>query len=119
MRIAVPTKANQVDDHFGHCEYFTIFELNENKEVIGRERLESSSECGCQSNLAELLAERKVDVMLAAGIGDGAIRKLNAQAIEVIPGFHGPVDEVVQNYLTNAIRPAFRICTDHHSCSGH
>jgi len=32
MKIAVPTKNEMVDSHFGHCEYYTIFTIdNETK----------------------------------------------------------------------------------------
>ncbi len=25
MKIALPSRGNQIDNHFGHCEYFTVF----------------------------------------------------------------------------------------------
>jgi len=31
MKIAVPvTKNNQIDDHFGHCEFYNVFTISEN-----------------------------------------------------------------------------------------
>ena len=27
MKIAVPTRDGRVDDHFGHCAYYTIFDV--------------------------------------------------------------------------------------------
>ena len=27
MKIAVPTRDGHIDDHFGHCAYYTIFEV--------------------------------------------------------------------------------------------
>lgn len=119
MKIAIPTKDNRIDDHFGHCEYFTVIELNEQKEIIGKGSLASTKECGCKSNLADDLAAANVNLMLAAGIGEGAIRKLKQQNIEVIAGFKGSVDEVLEKYLRNDFLPAFSICTDHHECSNH
>lgn len=41
MKIAIPTRNNVVDDHFGHCEYYTIFTIDENKNIIAKERHES------------------------------------------------------------------------------
>ena len=36
MKIAVPSRQNRVDEHFGHCEYFTVFTVNENnRRLIG------------------------------------------------------------------------------------
>ena len=31
MKIAVPTRDGRVDDHFGHCEYYTIFDIIDGK----------------------------------------------------------------------------------------
>ena len=34
MKVAVPTKNNVVDDHFGHCEAYAIFTVDgDNKNV--------------------------------------------------------------------------------------
>ena len=31
MKIAVPTSDGRVDDHFGHCAYYTIFDVIDGK----------------------------------------------------------------------------------------
>ena len=31
MKIAVPTRDGRVDDHFGHCSYYTIFDVIDGK----------------------------------------------------------------------------------------
>ncbi|MBP5588908.1 MAG: dinitrogenase iron-molybdenum cofactor biosynthesis protein, partial [Bacteroidales bacterium] len=34
MKIAVPTKENEmVDEHFGHCSFYTIYDI-ENKKIV-------------------------------------------------------------------------------------
>ena len=33
MKIAVPTRNNVVDDHFGHCEAYTIFTVDTNNKI--------------------------------------------------------------------------------------
>lgn len=33
MKIAVPSRDGHVDDHFGHCEYYTIFDVIDGKET--------------------------------------------------------------------------------------
>ena len=30
-KIAIPTRGNNVDEHFGHCEYYTVYSINEGK----------------------------------------------------------------------------------------
>ncbi len=32
MKIALPSYQNQVDEHFGHCEYFTVFTIDDQKQ---------------------------------------------------------------------------------------
>ena len=34
MKVAVPTRDERVDDHFGHCDHYTIFTIEDN-ELIG------------------------------------------------------------------------------------
>ena len=34
MKIALPTAGNEVDSHFGHCEYFMVFTTNDKKELL-------------------------------------------------------------------------------------
>ena len=40
MKIAVPTRDGHVDDHFGHCDHYTIYTI-ENKQILSRENLPS------------------------------------------------------------------------------
>ena len=40
MKIAVPTRDGRVDDHFGHCAYYTIFDVVDGK-VVGVSKMAS------------------------------------------------------------------------------
>ena len=35
-KIALPTRNGNIDDHFGHCAFYTIITVNDNNEVAGR-----------------------------------------------------------------------------------
>jgi len=114
MKIAVPTKEdNQIDNHFGHCEFYTIFLISENKEIIAETRLESPQGCGCKSNIASDLAELGVAIMLAGGIGEGAINKLASQNIQVVRNCKGDVHELVEAYLSGAVTDGGASCAAH------
>lgn len=39
MKIALPTKDGMIDGHFGHCEYFTVYTVEDNI-ITGEERLD-------------------------------------------------------------------------------
>lgn len=114
MKIAVPTKENnRIDDHFGHCEFYTIFSISENNEIVAETVLESPKGCGCKSNIAYDLAEMDVKVMLAGGIGEGAINKLASQNILVIRNCKGDIHELVKAYLAGNLRDGGSSCAAH------
>ena len=68
-KVAVPTRDGVVDDHFGHCAYYTVFTILANR-VTATERMASPEGCGCKSGIAPILAERGVRVMLAGKVED-------------------------------------------------
>ena len=43
--IAIPTRDGMVDDHFGHCAYYTVVTLSEQNQVVKKERLDSPESC--------------------------------------------------------------------------
>lgn len=121
MKIAVPTKENnQIDAHFGHCEFYQIFTVSEQNQVIRKERMDSPQGCGCKSNIAEVFEKEGIKFMLTGGIGDGAINKLNAHGVNVIRNCQGDVTELIQEYLVGKIADGGSNCGAHeedHVCS--
>ncbi|MEL7648846.1 MAG: NifB/NifX family molybdenum-iron cluster-binding protein [Sedimentibacter sp.] len=117
MKIALPSRRNVIDDHFGHCEYFTVFTVNENKEITGDETIASPEGCGCKSNIASILSQMGVKVMLAGNMGDGAVRVLNNSGIEVVRGCSGDVKAAAMDYLAGTIKDSGDVCHQHeHGC---
>ena len=55
--IAIPTREGMIDDHFGHCAYYTVVTLDEQNQVVKQERLDSPEGCGCKSNIASVMQE--------------------------------------------------------------
>jgi predicted Fe-Mo cluster-binding NifX family protein len=122
MKIAVPiTKDNQIDGHFGHCESYGVFTISENNEISAMKNIESLEGCGCKSDIAGVLADDGVKIMLAGGIGGGAVNVLNNSGIEVIRGCSGNAAEVVKLYLEGSIEDKGSSCHHHegHSHEGH
>jgi predicted Fe-Mo cluster-binding NifX family protein len=122
MKIAVPiTKENQIDSHFGHCESYGVFTITDKKEISGFRRVQSPQGCGCKSDIASVLASDGVTVMLAGGIGDGAINVLNNSGIEVIRGCSGDATEVVKLYISGSVADSGSSCHQHeeHHQHGH
>jgi predicted Fe-Mo cluster-binding NifX family protein len=123
MKIAVPvTGENQIDDHFGHCESYSVFTVSDNNEITGISSVESPEGCGCKSEIASMLSLDGVTVMLAAGIGDGAVNNLNNNGIEVIRGCSGDAEEVVKLFISGLVEDTGSSCghhEHHHHEHGH
>lgn len=122
MKICAPvTIDDQIDGHFGHCEFYNIFTVTEKGEITDIKKIESLQGCGCKSNIASILAEEGVTLMLAGGIGNGAINVLNASGIDVIRGCSGNTTEVVKLFLAGQLADSGISCQQHeqHHQDGH
>ena len=114
MKIAVPTRDGVVDDHFGHCAYYTIFSI-EPDGSLSTTTLPSPEGCGCKSNIASVLQAQGVRVMLAGNMGVGAKNVLEKHGIKVIRGQKGEVGQLVRDYLAGQVQDSGEVC-DHHDC---
>jgi predicted Fe-Mo cluster-binding NifX family protein len=114
MKIALPSRQNQIDNHFGHCEYYTIMTVDKDKkEIISQEMLESPAGCGCKSNIAQTLSDIGVSVMLAGNMGQGAVNVLKNSGIEVIRGCSGDVKTVADNWIQGNVADSGDSCEEH------
>ena len=122
MKIAIPTRDKVVDNHFGHCEYYTILTVGQDNQILSSEMIPSPQGCGCKSNIAGVLENMGVSVMLAGNMGQGALNVLTAHHIKVIRGCAGDVLEVAAAYLNGQITDSGVGCAahdSHHECHHH
>lgn len=117
-KIAIPTRDGAVDDHFGHCAFYTILTVGDDYTIIGTETLPSPQGCGCKSNIATTLQEMGVEVMLAGNMGQGALNKLSAHNIKVVRGCSGEIMKIAEEYLSGNISDCGVGC-NHHECGDH
>lgn len=118
MKIALPTDQNQIDSHFGHCEYFTVFTIDDaSKSILSQETVPSPAGCGCKSNIAVVLADMGVTMMIAGNMGDGAVNVLKSAGIDVLRGCSGDVKEVALAWLSGTLTDSGESCHAHdHEC---
>lgn len=117
MKIALPSNQNTVDAHFGHCEYFTVFTVNERNEIVKEEKVMSPAGCGCKSNIVHTLSRMGVSMMLAGNMGEGAVNVLNGQGIDVLRGCSGDVRKVTEQWLAGTLKDSGIACHAHeHGC---
>jgi predicted Fe-Mo cluster-binding NifX family protein len=120
MKIAVPTRDNRVDDHFGHCEKYSIFNIDEDQKIESFEMLDSPQGCGCKSNIASVLQAKEVTIMLAGNMGEGALRVLSSHGIQVFRGCSGDVKQITEAFLKGAVIDSGRGCQqNHHGGNNH
>lgn len=120
MIIAVTYENGNVFQHFGHCESFKIYEVEDNS--VKTEKVIDSMGNG-HGALAGFLAENSVDVLICGGIGGGARNALANVGIELYPGVTGNADEAVKALLKGNLNyNPNTTCSHHgaeHSCGSH
>lgn len=118
MKIALPTRDTNIDDHFGHCERYTIFTVNENRDIVNTETVPSPQGCGCKSDIAAVLQAQGVTVMLAGNMGAGALGVLTRHGIEVVRGCSGEVKAIAEAWLKGTLADSGVGCSHTHD-DGH
>jgi predicted Fe-Mo cluster-binding NifX family protein len=97
MRIAVSTEGSEVSAHFGRCDTYTIFDVEDGKVV---EKKTVANPGHSPGFLPKYLSEMGVTHIIAGGMGPRAQGFFSQYHIETIVGATGPVDEVIQQFLS-------------------
>lgn len=110
MKIAVACNGKEVWTHFGHCENFNIYETKggkiEDETIIPNPGHKPGF-------LPNFLADKGVEVIIAGGMGGGAVEIFNERNIEVIVGAEGDAKVAVEAYLRGDLRSTGSICHEH------
>ena len=112
MRIAIPTANNQLCMHFGHCETFVFYDVDEkNKKIISQKAIEPPPhEPG---KLPGWIKEQGGTVIIAGGMGGRARDLFSAMGIDVVVGAEGTdPQQIVMDYLNNVLKTGKNTC-DH------
>jgi len=112
MRIAIPLAQGKLSLHFGHCDQFAVFDVDDDaKNIVSRQDLTPPSyEPGA---LPRWLNENNVNVVIAGGMGQRAQQLLADSNIKVVVGVSaGSPEELLSDYLQDALKAGDNIC-DH------
>ncbi|MFC1956815.1 NifB/NifX family molybdenum-iron cluster-binding protein [Chloroflexota bacterium] len=112
MRCAVPMSGGMVASHFGHCEQFALFDLDEHNKIILEKKTIHSP--GHQPGLLPAwLAREGVSLVIAGGMGSRAQSLFQQNSIAVITGIlESEPEQAVQKYLNGKLNTGPNIC-DH------
>ena len=119
MKIAVASEGKMVTGHFGHCENFNIFEVDNNQIVKTHSIPNPGHKPGFLPNF---LNDMGVNVIISGGMGGGAVEIFNEKGIEVVTGATGGAEETVKKFLEGNLKSSGSVCHEHqHSdtCGGH
>lgn len=109
MKIAVAKEGDHIAQHFGQCEGYVIFIVEDGK-IQSRQEIKSPGHA--PGVLPQLLADYDADVVIAGGMGPKAIENFCIHGIDVILGVGGSIDEVMERYLKGDLEEGANVC--HH-----
>lgn len=110
MKIAVASENELVTGHFGHCQNFNIFDV-ENGNIIS---VESIPNPGHKPGfLPRFLNDQGVNVIISGGMGGAAVQIFNENNIEVVIGTSGAAQVAVDKYIKGELESTGSICHEH------
>ena len=115
MRIAVTYDNGEIFQHFGHSEYFKLYDAQNG--VIVAEQVVSTNGSG-HGALAGFLQAAQVDVLICGGIGMGAQMALAETGITLYGGVSGSADAAAKALAEGNLTYDPNARCDHHEHHG-
>ncbi|TDT71945.1 Mrp family chromosome partitioning ATPase [Hypnocyclicus thermotrophus] len=119
LKVAFPTNdKTNVEEHFGHCKEFVIFEIEDAKIINKSFVTPPPHEPGV---IPRFLGEQGANVIITGGMGQKAIDIFKSQNIDVILGARGSIEENLKTYLEGELYSTASACNhehdEDHSCN--
>lgn len=119
MKLAIAQDGEIVSAHFGHCESYAIFEMEDGTLARQADLLSPGHEPG---RLPAFLAENGVNAVIAGGMGPRAVELFHMNGIEVFLGIAGEIEAVAAAYAAGGLTSGESTCTQgeegHDNCDG-
>ncbi|MGE5610449.1 MAG: NifB/NifX family molybdenum-iron cluster-binding protein [Bacillota bacterium] len=122
MRIALPLRDGQFNQHFGQSTAFWICDVQEGSQAVSNGQEIPLPEGGGCGVIPAILAQAGVNLVIAGGMGAGAVQNLARYGIEVITGVAGGTpQQIVQEYVSGGLVSTGQLCQHHegHGDHGH
>lgn len=110
MKIAVASNGQDVWGHFGHCEFFNIYEA-QGEEISAAQSVPNPGHK--PGFLPNFLADMGVNVIIAGGMGGGAVDIFNQRGVEVVVGAQGGAQAAAEAYLRGELKSTGSVCHEH------
>lgn len=119
MKIAVAAMGTAVAGHFGHCENFIFFDTQDGK-ILSEQSVPNPGHR--PGFLPNFLADHGAQVVIAGGMGGGAVDIFNKRGVQVIVGAQGDARAAVQAFLAGELVSTGSVCHEHQhagECGNH
>lgn len=107
MRVAISTDGDFVSGHFGRCPSFTLIDIENEKIVRRAEVANPGHEPGA---IPDFLHKKKVDCIVAGGMGMRAVSFFQEYGIKTIVGVSGKIDDVVEQLKKGTLEGGESLC---------
>ena len=105
MKLIVPTRDDNVDPHFLHCEHYTIFTVNEDGSLEKAETIPSMQDReGGRQAIAKAFEEMGINVILAKNMNENTAKVMQEHNFTICRGCEGKVEDIVVKYLNGEIK---------------
>ena len=109
MKIAIAVDGVEVSQHFGHCDGYVIYTVDEGKV---KDQIMVMNPGHVPGVLPKMLIERGVRLLIAGGLGTNAQKIFRDAGIDLIMGIQGEAEEAIQKYLEGKLDTKENSC-DH------
>lgn len=114
MKVALPIMGGKLSPHFGQCEGFALFEVDETAKDVSL--LETMTSPGhARGFLPGWLADKGVDVVIANGMGGRAMELLAERGVKVFTTASDETPEdIVRAYVAGSLEAIDFTCEGGH-----
>ena len=104
-----------VGDHFGHCEKFVIFTVEDGK-IVKKEIVVAPEHA--PGVFPKFIADNQIDTVIIGTMGHRAYNMIQANGGEVLLGITGNIEDVLATYLAENLKSQGTACQHHHHHEG-
>lgn len=101
IAITYDNETGNVGAHFGHAEYFKLYEIEDGK-IMDSAVVQPFGQ-GHEAVVGTML-DYSVALVICQGIGDGAVEGLAQAGIAVCPNITGSADEAIQSFMNGELQ---------------